>query len=125
MSHSAQRPPVGAVSRANAPHYNWGTGCDGWHLLSGEPLSVIEERMPPGTAEARHRHRVAQQFFYILEGTATMELDSGSATLAAGQGIQIPPGAIHQLRNDSPNDLRFLVVSQPSTKYGDRENLEG
>ena len=47
---------VGFISTSNAEHYRWGDACDGWHLLAGEALSVIEERMPPGTAELRHRH---------------------------------------------------------------------
>ena len=54
------------TSRANARHYLWGGACDGWHLLAGDDLSVIEERMPPGTAEQRHSHVRARQFFYVL-----------------------------------------------------------
>ena len=41
------------ANRQNAPHYRWGDGCDGWHLVRAPQLSVIQERMPPGTQEAR------------------------------------------------------------------------
>ena len=67
MSH-----PV-PTSVESAPHYRWGVGCDGWHLVQAAGLSVIHERMPPATSEARHRHSVARQFFYVLEGELELE----------------------------------------------------
>ncbi|GLI08987.1 hypothetical protein YDYSG_50190 [Paenibacillus tyrfis] len=51
------------ISKANAPHYNWGDQCDGWHLVRQPELSVIHERMPPHTAEVRHYHKQARQLF--------------------------------------------------------------
>jgi mannose-6-phosphate isomerase-like protein (cupin superfamily) len=111
-------PPV-ASSRENAPHYVWGDNCDGWHLLQESNLSVIEERMPPGTSEVRHFHRNAQQFFFILSGQATMEANGEEILLLAGQGLAIPPGTRHQLRNLSAEPVRFLVISQPPS-HGDR-----
>ncbi|KZC40756.1 cupin, partial [Rhodanobacter denitrificans] len=91
---------MAAVSTANAQHYHWGDACDGWHLLAGGDLSVIEERMPPGTAEQRHRHVRARQFFYVLEGTAMLEVDGVTHRLRRDEGLHVPPGAAHQMRND-------------------------
>jgi len=109
------------TSRANARHYLWGGACDGWHLLEGEDLSVIEERVPPGSAEARHRHCKARQFFYSLAGEATLEVDGVVHVLNPGEGLHIPPGAAHQLRNAGSVDARFLVISAPPS-HGDRED---
>jgi mannose-6-phosphate isomerase-like protein (cupin superfamily) len=75
--------------------------------------------MPPGTAEARHYHAAARQFFFVLSGTATMELEGNLLTLHPQQGIEVPPGMPHQMRNDSDADVEFLVVSQPPS-HGDR-----
>jgi len=108
-----------AISREDGEHYAWGDGCDGWHLVKSDELSVIEERMPPGTAEARHWHRRAQQFFYVLAGQATMEIDGKMVEIGAGEGVHIPAGAAHQMKNDSEEDVRFLVISQPRA-HGDR-----
>ena len=55
-----------AICTATAPHYVWGEGCDGWHLVRAAELSVIEERMSPGTSEKPHLHTRARQFFYVL-----------------------------------------------------------
>jgi quercetin dioxygenase-like cupin family protein len=104
----------------SARHYVWGGICDGWHLLEGDDLSVIEERVPPGATEVRHRHVRSRQFFYVLEGLATLELDGATHVLQRGEGLHVAPGAAHQLRNDSAEDIRFLVVSAPKS-HGDRE----
>ena len=110
---------MGTVSTGNAEHYHWGQGCDGWHLLAGADLSVIEERMPPGTHETRHRHERARQFFYVLEGVLSIELDGTDHHLAQGQGLHVPPGEAHQVRNEGTTDARMLVVSSPRS-HGDR-----
>ncbi|MBN8734976.1 MAG: cupin domain-containing protein [Xanthomonadales bacterium] len=107
------------ASTQNTEHYNWGAGCDGWHLLKGDDLSVIEERMPPGTAEQRHRHARSRQFFYVLAGEVTLELEGEVHRLQRGEGLHVPPGAAHQVRNDSDADVQFLVVSAPRS-HGDR-----
>lgn len=110
---------MGTVSTGNAEHYPWGQGCDGWHLLAGADLSVIEERMPPGAREARHRHARSRQFFYVLQGELTIEVDGEAHRLGTGHGLHVPPGAAHQVCNDSPADVRMLVVSSPRS-HGDR-----
>lgn len=107
------------IRAANAEHYHWGQQCDGWHLVRAETLSVIEERMPPGTSEQRHFHERARQFFYVLAGELTMELAGGAVTLRAGEGVEISPGEPHQARNASSSDARFLVISEPPS-HGDR-----
>jgi len=107
------------ISIANAQHYAWGEACDGWFLLEGDELSVIEERVPPGMAETRHRHAMSRQFFYVLDGEATLEVDGEVHVLRAGEGLHVSPGAAHQLRNDGAGDTRFLVVSAPKS-HGDR-----
>ncbi len=107
------------VDRATAEHYTWGGVCDGWRLLKRADLSVIAERVPPGARETRHFHSAARQFFYILSGCAVLEIDGERVTLAAGQGMEVPPGVPHQFMNASEVDVHFMVISHPST-HGDR-----
>ena len=96
-------------------HYVWGEGCDGWNLVDEPGLSVKQERMPPHTAEAEHYHRVARQFFFILEGTAVFETAEGRVEVQARQGLEIEPGMRHRIKNESKTDLVFILSSQPST----------
>ena len=44
------------VSPTTAPHYTWADVCDGWKLVDTPNPSVIQERMPTGTQEVRHKH---------------------------------------------------------------------
>ncbi len=107
------------VDKRSAEHYFWGEGCDGWHLVKTPALSVIEERMPPGTAEVRHYHQKANQFFYVLRGTLFVEVDGREFELNATQGLPIAAGKPHQVRNLSAKDVEFLVISNPPS-HGDR-----
>ncbi|HEY4327460.1 MAG TPA: cupin domain-containing protein [Mucilaginibacter sp.] len=110
------------TSTDNAEHYVWGNQCDGWHLLKSDNLSVIQERMPPGTGEQLHFHENAQQLFYILTGTATFEIEDEIKTIGENQSIHIPKNTKHRIFNNSNADLHFLVISQPKS-HGDRVNI--
>lgn len=107
------------ISADTAEHYTWGQGCDGWHLLRTPELSIIEEQMPSGTSEVRHHHVRARQFFYVLEGELTMEIEQRQHVLHRGEGIEIQPGQAHQAINRSGSPVRFLVTSDPPS-HGDR-----
>lgn len=117
MAADPDRTPI---DRSTAQHYTWGQVCDGWHLVRDPHLSVIEERMPPGTAETRHVHAAARQFFYVLRGRLTIEAGGKPFALSAGSGLEIPPGVPHQVKNESQEAAEFLVVSQPPS-HGDRQ----
>jgi len=110
---------VGTISAATAPHYVWGSNCDGWHLVQHSSVSVIQERMPPGAAEVRHSHVRARQFFFVLAGSAVLEAGGVEHQLAPGQGLEVPPGVPHQIFNRSADVLEFLVISAPPS-HGDR-----
>lgn len=110
------------VSIENAEHYIWGDLCDGWHLLKRDDISIIQERVPAGAAEVMHYHQWARQFFYILEGEGAMAFEDEVVTLKRGQGIEIAPLVKHQFKNQSDDEVHFLVISVPPTR-GDRVNL--
>ena len=110
------------TSTANAEHYTWGNNCDGWHLLKSDTISVIQERMPPGTGEQLHYHNNAQQVFYILLGVATFYVEDELKTVNTNESIHIPKGIRHHIFNKGDQDLHFLVISEPKS-HGDRVNL--
>jgi mannose-6-phosphate isomerase-like protein (cupin superfamily) len=107
------------ISKQNAEHYIWGDHCDGWHLVKNKDLSVIHERMPVNTLEVRHYHNKAHQFFFVLSGTATLEINGECIALNPKEGVEVSPLIPHQMRNESDQDVEFLVISQPDSR-GDR-----
>ena len=109
------------TSISTAEHYIWGDNCDGWHLLKSDSLSVIQERMPPGTAEQRHYHAKAQQLFFVLSGEAAFEIeeDEDTVRVLAHESLHVPPHTPHRIANPGPAELHFLVISEPKA-HGDR-----
>jgi quercetin dioxygenase-like cupin family protein len=111
--------PANLVSKVNAIRYKWGgpTGndCDGWHLVQTPKLSIIEETMPPNTSETRHQHAHARQFFYVIEGELTMEIERQFIELHPGEGVEIAPGQPHQAINRTAGAAlpRYRSASKP------------
>lgn len=103
------------IDQNNAEHYFWGDGCDGWHLLKQPNLSVIYECVPPGSAEVRHYHERALQFFFVLAGEAVLEVAGAIHHLKPQQGLAVAAYTPHQLHNESHEDVLFLVISAPAT----------
>ncbi|OLT59250.1 cupin domain-containing protein [Moorena bouillonii] len=112
------------INTATAENFQWGTGCQGWHLLANDNLTVAQEIMPPNSRGVEHYHEVAQQFFFILEGEASIVIENTTHVLNSGDGILISPGALHQIRNESSNDLHFIAISSPNS-FHDFKNEVG
>jgi len=113
---------LGITDISRAEHYTWGSACDGWHLLKSDSLSIIQERMPRSASEKLHYHERSRQFFYILSGEATFEIDGLTCRIASGKGVLIKPGARHRILNESDSDLEFIVISEPKS-HGDRIDM--
>ncbi len=88
--------------------------------LSNAPVknqSLAEASVPAGTCTSRHYHRASEEFYFILEGRGTMEIDGESQNVAPGDAILIPAGAWHQITAD--DDLRFLCCCAPPYSHED------
>lgn len=75
--------------------------------------------MPAQTSEVKHYHQQSRQFFFVLTGTATIEIDGKEIVLNTQEGVEVPPLVPDQMFNKSNDDIEFLVISQPISK-GDR-----
>ena len=111
------------INTQTAEHFNWGDHCDGWFLVNKDNLCVLQEKMPAGTSEEKHYHEKTWQFFFILSGTATMEINDVTHELHSLDGIEIPPQVPHKIVNNTNQDLSFIVISMPNHK-SDRVNLD-
>lgn len=114
--------PAYAVDVPTAEHYKWGQGNDGWHMVKQQDMSVIQERMAPGNAEINHIHHKSRQFFYVLTGELTINVDGEDTVLKPGQGLEVEPKRAHQARNASDAPVDFLVMSTPPS-HADRAEV--
>lgn len=111
------------IKKGSRSEQIWGQACKAWTLLDTDQLTIKEELMPPGFREETHHHRQSQQFFFILAGVATFCKNGLSVHVHAGEGFDVRPGTIHSIENNGDENLRFLLISNPSAD-GDR-HLEG
>lgn len=61
-------------------------------------------------------HREALQFFFVLAGVATLEIDGQHFELHTQEGAEVPPRIPHQMLNLSEYPVEFLVISQPDSR---------
>lgn len=80
----------------------------------GTAHSLAQIVIPPGKASRRHYHPEAEESYYILSGTAHLELDGERATLTRGDSVVISPPQVHQIRNAGSDDLVLLAVCVPA-----------
>ena len=82
-----------------------------------EKQSLAEARVPAGTATQRHCHRLAEEFYFILEGAGEMEIDGTVRPVGPGDAILILPGAWHTIVAEE--SLRFLCCCAPPYSHDD------
>lgn len=88
--------------------------------LSNAPVlnqSLAEASIPTGGSTERHYHKQSEEFYFLLEGDGTMEIDGNSRAVGPGDAILIPAGAWHQITAITP--LRFLCCCAPPYAHED------
>src|ERR1041385_4150708 len=79
--------------------------------------SLAEARVAGGERTERHSHKVAEELYFILQGTGEIDLDGEHRTVRSGDAILIPPGVWHAIRATEP--LCFLCCCAPPYSHED------
>jgi mannose-6-phosphate isomerase-like protein (cupin superfamily) len=82
-----------------------------------EKQSLAEASMTPGQSTDRHYHKLCEELYFLLEGTAQMEIDGETRAVGPGDAILIPAGARHQIT--AQTKLRFLCCCAPPYDHAD------
>jgi mannose-6-phosphate isomerase-like protein (cupin superfamily) len=64
---------------------------------------------------ARHKHKVQEQVYHVLESEGLMEIENKTHVVRKHDVIFLPPGVEHAISNTGLVDLVFLVVTSPVT----------
>lgn len=75
--------------------------------------SVAQITLASGKASRPHYHPVAEESYYILKGKARVVINDEVSYCEKGDTIAIPSGVVHQIFNDSDQDLVFLAICVP------------
>lgn len=70
-------------------------------------------RMPPGSANTRHRHVRAEEFYFVLEGTGRILVGEESLTVPRYGGVLVGPAVVRQIFNDTGVETLWLIVGAP------------
>jgi mannose-6-phosphate isomerase-like protein (cupin superfamily) len=81
--------------------------------------SLAEATLLNGQQTERHYHKVSEEFYFLLEGHGSMEIDGEICDVGPGDAILIPPGAWHQITGTSVSPLRFLCCCAPPYAHDD------
>ena len=75
--------------------------------------SLAEATLPPGAKTEEHCHPPNEEIYYILRGRGWMTLAGEGREVGPGDGILIPPGTWHTIRNIGQDPLVFLCCCSP------------
>jgi mannose-6-phosphate isomerase-like protein (cupin superfamily) len=81
--------------------------------------SLAEATLPPGAATEAHRHPVTEEVYYVLRGVGRMAVGFEEREVGPGDGVLIPPGTRHTIRNVGAEPLVFLCCCAPPYSHED------
>ena len=73
--------------------------------------SLAEASLDAGGSTERHRHKVTEEIYFMVEGSAELEIDGERRRVGPGDAALIPAGARHQITAETA--LRFLCTCVP------------
>jgi quercetin dioxygenase-like cupin family protein len=79
-----------------------------------EALEVKATYGPGGSAPPSHLHPAQDEHFEVLEGELTTRVDGVERLLRAGDTLEIPRGAAHQMWNAGGDPARVLWRTSPA-----------
>jgi mannose-6-phosphate isomerase-like protein (cupin superfamily) len=81
--------------------------------------SLAEATVFPGQTTEAHYHPKTEEIYYILGGEGEVFVGSEARRVSVGDGIAIPPGTPHQIRNRGDVELVFLCCCAPAYEHDD------
>jgi len=69
--------------------------------------------LEPGQAQSAHAHAGSDKIYFVLEGTADVQIGEETRRLEAGELAHAGPGVAHAVANPGPGRLALLVFMAP------------
>ena len=76
-------------------------------------VAIFHEIVPPMGGPPLHRHSYEDEWFYVLNGEVTSEIDGKRRVLYAGCSAFAPRGTAHTLQNFDHSPAEILVMATP------------
>jgi quercetin dioxygenase-like cupin family protein len=75
--------------------------------------AVFHQDVPPMSGPPLHRHSHEDEWFYVLDGEITFEIDGQRTVLCAGGSAFAPRGTAHTFKNFRDLSAKMLVMVTP------------
>ena len=82
-------------------------------LYTGQHLQLVLMALTPGQDIGSETHTTHDQFFRIEQGRGEIVIDGAAASVKGGDGITVPAGARHNLKNTGDKPLRLYTLYGP------------
>ncbi|MBM4267169.1 MAG: cupin domain-containing protein [Deltaproteobacteria bacterium] len=69
--------------------------------------------LEPGQEQKAHAHAGSDKVYYVLEGTADVQIGDETRRLEVGGLAHAAPGVAHAVKNPGPARVRLLVFMSP------------
>ncbi|MEU1663717.1 cupin domain-containing protein [Streptomyces sparsogenes] len=125
--------PVPVVSLDDAPP-NRRRGGDLRTLLSPKTVGATSGFLgvaiiEPGEYVAEHYHPYSEEFLYVVRGDLVVDLDGTPRELHVDQGLMVPIGMRHRVRNTGTVQARIVfhlspLAPRPELGHVDTETVE-
>ncbi|THE64537.1 cupin domain-containing protein [Salinadaptatus halalkaliphilus] len=86
------------------------------NALGAENLAMNHYVLDPGESFGfgYHRHGDQEEIFYVLEGTATFETETGDVAVSEQEAIRFAPGEWQRGRNETDGRVVALALGAPA-----------
>lgn len=82
-------------------------------LYTGQHLQLVLMALKPGQDIGSEVHSTHDQFFRIEKGHGEIVIDGTTSPIKSGDGIIVPAGARHNLKNTGDKPLRLYTLYGP------------
>src|SRR5512147_2310147 len=83
------------------------------NLFDSERMFCDVYCFEPGQAQSAHAHAGSDKIYYVLEGTAEIQIGDETRRLGPGGAAHAAPGEPHGVANPGPGRLSLLVFMAP------------
>lgn len=74
-------------------------------------------RLPPKSANTLHKHVIAEEFYFVLDGEGRIRVGDEILTVPRYGGVWVRPSVLRQVFNDSESDVLWLIVGAPDKEF--------
>lgn len=74
-------------------------------------------RLPPKSANTLHKHVVAEEFYFVLEGVGRIRVCSETLTVPRYGGVLVGPSVVRQIFNDGEAEVLWLIIGAPDKEF--------